>query len=169
MVPPLLFVAQEAPQSLLGCAPFDLMYGYLSRGLLDLVKEGWETRQEEELSSSVYVQNMQQRLWRVGALAHECLKAAQQSQKAVYDKRAQERGLRAGQKVLVLLPNTEIKLMKCWQGPFVITHQMGPIDYEIVKLGSCREKEIYHVNLVKEWREQEGLLIIPLPLEDEFG
>lgn len=35
MIPPLLFVVQEAPQSSLGFAPFDLVYAHCLRSLLD--------------------------------------------------------------------------------------------------------------------------------------
>lgn len=37
-----LFAMWESLQSLLGCAPFDFVYGHRPRGLLDLVKERWE-------------------------------------------------------------------------------------------------------------------------------
>lgn len=63
----------------------------------------------------------------------------------------------------------ENKLMKCWQGPFEITRQVGPIDYKVLKPGSRRERQIYQVNLLKEWREQEGLLVTPSPPEDKFS
>ncbi|KYO26823.1 hypothetical protein Y1Q_0019269 [Alligator mississippiensis] len=52
---------------------------------------------------------------------------------------------------------------------FKVVRQPGPLDYTAFKPGYKMEKQIYHVNLLKEWKEQEGLLIDPSSLDEKFG
>lgn len=79
------------------------------------------------------------------------------------------RGPNQGQKVLVLLPDITSKFLTCWQSPFEIIRRVGPMDYEVFRPSYKKEKQIYHINLLKVWREQEGLLIDPAPEEGYLG
>lgn len=60
-------------------------------------------------------------------------------------------------------------LLAKWQGPFEVTRQGGPVDYEISLPGHQRDKRVYHMNLLKAWKEQEGLMITPYSLEPKLG
>lgn len=42
LLPYLLFVVREVPQSSIGFSPFELLYSHKTRGLLDIAKEVWE-------------------------------------------------------------------------------------------------------------------------------
>lgn len=43
------------------------------------------------------------------------------------------------------------------------------MDYEIILPGRRKETRIYHINLLKAWKAQEGLLITPYHPELELG
>ena len=40
-----------------------------------------------------------------------------------------------GQKVLMMLPSEDIKLLAKWQGPYEVNRQLGPTTFEILKPG----------------------------------
>ncbi|MGH0192015.1 UNVERIFIED_CONTAM: hypothetical protein FKN15_002352 [Acipenser sinensis] len=66
------------------------------------------------------------------------------------------RTFQLGDKVLLLLPSSESKLLAKRQGPY----EVGTVDHEICQPERWREKHIYHVNLLKPWLQQEALLVV---------
>ena len=57
---------------------------------------------------------------------------------------------RAEISVLVLLPMQFNKLKLEWAGPFQVTRQVTPVDYEVETPGRRQEKKVYHINLLKK-------------------
>lgn len=57
----------------------------------------------------------------------------------------------SGQKVLLLLPSSESSLLVKWQGPFKVLRKVGEVTYEISMPDRRRSKQIFHVNLLKQW------------------
>ncbi|MGH0180819.1 UNVERIFIED_CONTAM: hypothetical protein FKN15_013733 [Acipenser sinensis] len=47
LLPYLMFAVREVPQSSTGFSHFELLYGRKPRGVLDLVKEGWEEQNKD--------------------------------------------------------------------------------------------------------------------------
>lgn len=43
------------------------------------------------------------------------------------------------------------KLKLEWVGPFQVTRQVTPVDYEVKTPGKHQEKKVYHINLLKKW------------------
>ena len=62
-----------------------------------------------------------------------------------------------GQKILLLLLPNIAKLFYQWQGPFDVIRKVGPIDYEIWLPDRWWLSQIFHVNLLKEWHDNEAL------------
>lgn len=83
------------------------------------------------------------------------MKQAQETQARWYDMSARQRTFAPGQQVLLLLPTTENKLLAHWQGPYRITRQLGPVTYELEMPGRRKTRQVYHVNLLKEWHGRE--------------
>ncbi|XDV11138.1 hypothetical protein PO909_000156 [Leuciscus waleckii] len=104
---------------------------YQVRGPLDLLKEQWEGPKDGMCSVVQYVVQMRERLEEMTSLAQENIKKAQQTQKVWYDKRARERSFEPGQKVLLLLPTNENKLLAKWHGPYEVLRKTGRVTYEI--------------------------------------
>ncbi|KAM9757960.1 uncharacterized protein ACNS7B_005079 [Menidia menidia] len=125
-LPYLLFAYREVPQASTGFSPFELLYGH----------------------------EMRERLQKMTALAQQHMAEAQKYQKVWYDKSARRRTFVPGQKVLVMLPSSESKLLAKWQGPFEVTKQLGPTTYQVVKMGQPHSTKVLHVNLLKEWTER---------------
>ncbi|KAJ1118703.1 hypothetical protein NDU88_006891 [Pleurodeles waltl] len=85
--------------------------------------------------------------------AHSALREAQNKQKRIYDAKSTLRSLRVRDKVLVLLPSCENKLIARWQGPYEGIEQINPTTYKLaITPGTVREL-IYHINLLKKWCE----------------
>ena len=152
-LPYLLFAYREVPQSSTGFSPFELLYGREVRGPLTLLKELWEGGRggEEPVEVVSYVLQMRERLEKMSALAEAHMADVQKRQKTWYDQTARHRIFSPGQKVLVLLPSQESKLLVKWQGPYEVQKRLGPTTYEIATPGRGRSTKVLHVNLLKEW------------------
>lgn len=155
-LPFLLFAYREVPQASTGFSPFELVYGWQVQGPLDLLKKSWERPAEasSEVGIVQYVLRMRDRLDQYREEAAENLRQAQKAQKLWYDQYARHREYQPGQKVLLLLPTSTSKLLAKWQGPYVITRKMGPVTYEVHHPDKGKKTQVYHVNLMKEWKER---------------
>ena len=89
-------------------------------------------------------------------MAHDNLAQAQSNQKTWYDRTARSRTFNPGQKVLLLLPSSESSLLAKCQGPFEVLRKMGPVTYEVTMPDRRKPKQVFHVNLLKEWISRPG-------------
>ncbi|XP_042071507.1 uncharacterized protein LOC121812727 [Haplochromis burtoni] len=138
-----------------------------------LMRSGRETRWRRDSKNILsYVIQMRERLEKMSELAQSHMVEAQQQQKSWYDKSARQRAFEPGQKVLVLLPSDNNKLLAKWQGPFEVMRKLGPTTYEVSTPGQLRSSKVLHINLLKEWVERiehkaDAMLIRRVPEEDE--
>ena len=153
LLPHVLFSIREVPQSSTGFSPFELLYGRRPRGLLDIAKEAWEQQPSPHRSVVEYVEQMHSRMARVWPVVREHLRQAQQAQARVYNRGAQVREFRPGEKVLVLIPTTECKFLAKWQGPYEIVEKVSTVNYKVRQLGRRKPLQVYHVNLLKKWHD----------------
>uniref|UniRef100_A0A3P9LR23 Gypsy retrotransposon integrase-like protein 1 n=1 Tax=Oryzias latipes TaxID=8090 RepID=A0A3P9LR23_ORYLA len=157
-LPFLLFAYREVPQASTGFSPFELLYGWDVQGPLDLLQKSWEDSaiktKEEGRSVVQYILEMRERLQNYRNEAELHLQKAQKMQKTWYDQHARHREYQPGQKVLLLLPSSTSKILTKWQGPYMVTRKISPVTYEIEHPERKKKKQIYHVNLLKEWKEQ---------------
>ena len=69
-----------------------------------------------------------------------------------YDKKAKDRLFNEGDRVLVMLPTNNNKLLMQWKGPYKIIQKMGENGYKI--LVGTMEKN-YHANMLKKYYARE--------------
>ncbi|XP_044860022.1 uncharacterized protein LOC123363206 [Mauremys mutica] len=168
-LPPLLLAIREVPQASTKFSPFEQLYGRRPRGLLDLMRETWEESASPTQGLLQYVHQLREYLTQAGTVARENLRAAQAKQERNYNQEVRARTFAPGDRVLLLLPSSESKLLARWQGPYEVVRQVGPVTYEIRQPDRRKKLQIYHVNLLKPWCDREGLLIDPCPPEPELG
>ena len=145
---PLLFAYREVPQESTGFAPFELMYGRTVRGPMKILKELWtnENEESEVKTSYQYVFELRERLEKTMRLAQEELRKSQGRYKQYYDRKAKERVFKEGDKVLVMLPTNNNKLLMQWQGPYKVVRKQGENDY-VVDISN--KTKLYHANMLK--------------------
>ncbi|XP_064470265.1 uncharacterized protein LOC135385018 [Ornithodoros turicata] len=150
---PLLFAYREVPQESLGFSPFELLYGRNVRGPLTILRELWDKEEiEPELKSTYqYVFDLRNRLEETCKIAHEELERSSERYARYFNARSQDRRLKPGDKVLLLLPNESNKLTMQWKGPFAIAETRGAVDY-LVDLGHT--KKVFHINMLKKYQER---------------
>ncbi len=167
---PLLFAVREVPQASTGFSPFELLYGHQPRGVLDVIKESWEEGPSNSRSEIQYVMDLRAKLHTLWRLSMENLLQAQDKQMQLYNRGTRLRQFTPGEKVLVLLPTSNSKLLAKWQGPFVVTRRVGELDYEVKRTDRDGACQIYHLNLLKRWNEGTlvGLAAVVLN-EDDLG
>ena len=170
LLPYRLFAYREVPQESTGFAPFELLYGRRVRSQLDVLKEVWTGEEVENVCVAAHVMQMRERLQEMSSIARENLVRAQKKQKRYYDERAKPQALEVGDKVLVLAPTKRSKLQLEWAGPYSVTKQVSPVDYEVETPGRRNTKSIYHVNLLKKWYtppNSSSLVILQEPPQGE--
>ncbi|KAG7485602.1 hypothetical protein JOB18_014053 [Solea senegalensis] len=167
---PLLFAVREVPQASTGFSPFELLFGRKPRGVLDLVKENWEAGPSTSKNEVQHVLDLRAKLHSLGQLSRQNLLQAQERQQRLYNRGAKLRQFSPGDKVLLLLPSSSSKLLAKWQGPFVVTRRVGDVDYEVVRSDRGGATQIYHLNLLKAWREVASVSLATTVIErDELG
>ncbi len=65
MIPYVLFGVREIPQASTGFTPFELLFGRQPRGLLDVAREAWVNKPNQNCSLVEHVQDMRDRIDRV--------------------------------------------------------------------------------------------------------
>ena len=156
LLPYLLFAYREVPQASTGFSPFELLYGRIVRGPLDILKESWEasTRSTEGVVS--YVLMVQERLEKL----RENLQDAHNTQKEWYDRNARDREFRPGDQVLILLPTSAKKLLAEWCGPYLVIRKVSDVNYEVKLTDSRRRNCIFHMNMLREWHSPSAASFI---------
>ncbi|XP_040070203.1 uncharacterized protein LOC115319763 [Ixodes scapularis] len=157
---PLLFAYREVPQTSLGFAPFDLLYGRYVRGFMAILKELWsgESIDDETKTSYGYMVELRKRLDDTCRIAQEQLKKAKMPQKTYYDKKTRRRQLTIGDRVLLLLPSDTNKLILTWKGPFTGLERRNDVDY-VIDLGT--RTSLFHINMLKKYEERTIVVQTP--------
>uniref|UniRef100_A0A8C5M0U9 ribonuclease H n=1 Tax=Leptobrachium leishanense TaxID=445787 RepID=A0A8C5M0U9_9ANUR len=158
LLPYLMFSIREVPQASTGFSPFELLYGRHPRGLLDVVKETWEQETTPYRSVIEHISQMQERMEAVIPLVREHMRKAQEAQRYSYNKNARLRVFQPGDRVLVLVPTVENKFLATWQGPYEIIDKVGDVTYKVSQPGRRKPEQIYHLNLLKPWKDREVLV-----------
>ena len=92
-LPAVLFAYREVPQASTGFSPFELLYGRVVRGPMQILKERWtgDSDTEEMKNTYQYIVELKDRLEETCQLARESLKQSQGKYKHHYDKTARRR------------------------------------------------------------------------------
>lgn len=94
---------------------------------------------------------MREQLQKTTAQARKNLLQSQAQQKEWYDKAARTHSFNPGDKVLLLLPTLENKLLAKWQGPYEVKRKVGPVTYEIEIPSRRQPLQVFHINILKKW------------------
>uniref|UniRef100_A0A803K005 Gypsy retrotransposon integrase-like protein 1 n=1 Tax=Xenopus tropicalis TaxID=8364 RepID=A0A803K005_XENTR len=168
LLPYLMFAIREVPQASTGFSPFELLYGRHPRGLLDVAKETWESESTPYKSVVEHVADMQDRLAMVMPLVREHMLQAQEAQSRIYNRSARVRTFQPGDRVLVLVPTVESKFLAKWQGPYEIIERIGEVNYKVSQPDRRKKEQLYHVNLIKSWKDREALSAYSTAVEVEI-
>ena len=150
---PLLFAYREARQEATGFTPFELLYGRTVRGPVQILKELWS--EEEEIpkvtTSYQYVLELRERLDETMKLAQAELEKNPGRNKHLYYRKAKKWSFQVGDKVLVLLPTDQNKLVMQWKGPFEIKGTKWGNNYQVEV---NKKAKTYHINKLKLYVEK---------------
>lgn len=171
-LPAVLFAYRSATQESSGYSPFELVFGRKIRGPMEILKAYWGKEKQESEVKTVYkyVLDLETKLEETCKLAHEELIKARESQKRHFDKKAKNRTLKVGQKVLLLLPTKANKLLLHWRGPYPVIAKTSSVNY-VIRIG--KKEKTYHVNMLKLFVERDAADTPPaddvIDVDDEHG
>ena len=83
---------------------------------------GWKTSNDKVKTSYQYVLDLRERLQSTCELACDELAKASKRYRKYYNVRAKDRGFKSGDKVLILRPTDQNKLLMQWAGPYPVLH-----------------------------------------------
>ena len=153
-ISPLLFACREVKQESLGFSPFEIIYGKSVRGPLTILKELWtkDVPQDEVKITYQYVIDLNKRLEETMRIAQSELRKSQKKYRHYANQKTRDRQFKVGDKVLLLLPTDNNKLLMQWKGPYDITEKVTNQDYRINMKGKSR---LFHVNMLKRYIQRE--------------
>lgn len=149
----LLFAIRMVSQASPGFSPFELLFDRHPRGVLDVLRNEWETFLQGSVSLSAYMTALRNKLKETTKVLREELTKCQEGQKKLYGETVQPHSFAPGQNVLLLLLSSENKLLMGWQEPFKETQWVGGVNYHIQIAG--KGEHLFHINLLKEWKTRE--------------
>jgi len=166
-LPALLFAYREVPQSSTCYSPFELLFGRVVKGPMQILKTLWtnDSPNEEILTTCEYVLNLRNRIAETCEIARKNLEVAADEYKSFFDKKTVKRSFKANDKVLLLLPSKHNKLEMQWLGPYEVLEKLGPVDYKI-KLENHKVK-VYHANMLKRYIERSSVATMVLEEVDD--
>ena len=157
LLPLLMFALRQIPHSTTGLSPAQMVYGYRSRGLLDIAKEtytqGDPLKKQMKVSTLKYMEQLENKIQTALSAAQENVTAAQQRMKTNYDKVSSVRKLEPGDSVLILRPTTNDKLHARWFGPVTVIRKCENNNYEL-QIG--RRKAIMHINQLRRFETTQA-------------
>ena len=147
---PVLFSLREMPSDRTGYSAFELLYGRQVRGPLAVLRDLWEnpTLDPENRTTFQYVLDLKQILHDSAEIAADNAENLSNKYKSYFDLKSQKRSFEIGDEVLLLLPDTNNKLLMSWRGPFKVLERRNNVDYLIDENGKSK---LYHVNILKKY------------------
>ena len=150
-LPYVLFPYREVPCESTGFSPFELLYGRIVRGPLQLITETWTEKGPPPTDVVTYIYEVQNRLKSIQDASREIEAEAKRKAKIRYDRTTRSRTFQVGDQVLVMTPGGRPKLQTEWEGPFTIEKQVTKVTYQIIRTDKRKSHRIYHVNMSKPW------------------
>jgi hypothetical protein len=65
-----------------------------------------------------------------------------------------------GDRVFVLIPTAESKILATRDGPYKVIENLGPVNYRVRQPGRRKPQQIYNVKLLKKWHERTALAVL---------
>ena len=125
---------------------------------MSVLKEVWSNEEVQEAVKDTYeyVLDLRDRLEETRKLVSEGLQKAQDNQKRYFDRKAIHRELKEEDKVLILLPTDENKLLMRWRGPYPVRARIGMNNYAVDINGKTK---VYHINMLKQYFDRGDLAV----------
>ena len=112
-------------------------------------------------------------------IARENIEISQEISAGYYNANKKEKIYSRGDKVLIYFPKRvkgkAEKLLHCFQGPYIVLEQKGPVNYEVKFEGKAKASDIVHVSRMKPYisreivDEENFIHFTPENFDDELG
>lgn len=168
-LPFVLWAFREVPHTVTGLSPFELLFGRCPKGPLDVLKHEWNGSGAKSLNIVSYMRETYDRLEQAQLLASQNESKAKQDMATYYDKGARAQLYCVGDQVLIMKPNSKVKLQAQWRGPYSITEKLSDVTYRVLKPGRTKPF-VYHTNFLKRWNSPSAVCMTAETIinDDEF-
>ena len=170
-LPYLLWAYRELPNDTTGISPYELLFGRIGRGPLAVLRDSWTNTSRDiptlNVSVTSYLDKLKEELKLCSDIAEQNSIAAQQHYVDNYNKIARDKSFNAGDKVLILLPNSTNSARCQWQGPAKILERVSPHSYKILLDNGAIK--ILHVNDLRLFNVRINTVGVVFEDDDDFG
>ena len=164
-IPFALFALRAAHNRDTQYSPYELVYGRRVRTPLDIVHQGWVEKEFEELDVDEWVEWLKDRLEVTHEVMRDRAQKAGLERKIGFDRKAVDRQLEKGDKVLCRIPGMSPKLAESWHGPYEVIEKLNRVDYK-VELGRKKYKVLHINNMKKFWDRELEVMRLVVVAED---
>lgn len=119
-----------------------------------ILRQLWTQEETTDEVKTIYqhVFDLRERLDIIADMARQTLGVSQKRYKHYFDKKAKRREFAPDEKVLILLPTNNNKLLMQWTRPYTVEERVGVNDYKIDMDGKQRT---YHANMLKQYYDRQ--------------
>ena len=154
-LPYFLFACREAPSSVTGYSPFELLYGRHAHRPLDILRQQWLPTKKTSRNTSEWILDLREILSEMRDTAIANQEEAKDYYKQRHDAKARDRYYPNGTKVLVFSPvvtgKCVEKLSDRWHGPYTILGKITPVTYLVDMPDRTKHQRTVHVEAIKPW------------------
>ncbi len=138
-----------------GFSPYKLLFGREMRMPLDELVRFWKGKEvQSEMDITEHIEVMRANMEVVRDIVQQNEEREKRAQKHYHDRKVVERKFEVGDFILVFRPTQKNKLLKEWQGPFIVTKQITEVTYQVDTGASGKHHKTFHVNAMKSWTSQ---------------
>ena len=157
-LPDLLWAYREIPNETTGLSPFQLVYGKMARGPLSVLRDNWVEEYPPMLnkSSTQYLESLKDNLKIAADIANKNCEKTQKAYTDQHNKHSRPKSFEVGDSVIVLMPDSNNKLLSQWIGPATVVLQISENSHNVLfEDGAVKtlhaDKQDFLSNGLKTW------------------
>jgi len=153
-IDPALFTYRSCIHRRTGFSPFKPLYGRTMKGPMDILKKicsNSDDELNENRTNYQYVIDLKNRISETCEIAVKALEWAHEVNKQYFDRKTRNRQFKVGDKVLLLLSDSQHKLRVFWKVPFTVFEKLNEWEY---KIQFPNKFKTFHANMLKKYEER---------------
>ena len=168
----MLWNYSETPHDILGVSPYQMVYGRVGLGPLNVIKNTW-TKEAYNIGGSnkkavkEYLDELKESLELGNKFAQQQCDKKQKQYINKYNEKTTEKDFQVGEEVLILMPSSTNSLLSTWIGPVTVSAKLSKNSYKIAKEdGSTRR---LHANHLRKYIARINSIGILYEGDEDFG
>lgn len=170
-LPFLLWAYREVPNATTGVSPFQMLYGRCPTGPLSILKSTWTNEMQiptgQLKSVTDYLNELKAKLEIAAEHAGVTAVGKQEAYSCYRNRKTRHKEFQEGDRVIVLIPDSEHKVYARWTGPVTIVKKKTAYSY-LVQMSDGSTKHV-HANKIRPFKVSTNNIGVIYEVDDDFG